>query len=84
LVLQLVENIFDIQLTTPKFDESPRIGFQALRALARWLGSRNERMSASACLANAAPEPAAGRPHDAGAAGSAAASGRLSSRGEGR
>jgi hypothetical protein len=35
-------------------DESPRIGFQALSALARWLGSRDER-SGGVDLEEAAP-----------------------------
>ena len=40
------------KLTDP--DESPRIGFEALSALARWLGSRDER-SAGVDLDPAAP-----------------------------
>src|SRR5215510_11855001 len=42
------------------FGESPRAGFQALCALARWLGSRNERLPAAADLADAAAGAAAG------------------------
>ena len=37
-----------------EFDESPRIGVQALSALARWLGSRDER-PACVRLEDAAP-----------------------------
>ena len=65
-----------------EFDESPRVGFQALSALARWLGSRDERMSASACLADAAAGATARYRRDAGPDGSATASEPISCRGD--
>jgi hypothetical protein len=60
-----------------KFDESSRVGFQALSALARWLGSRDEQTPASACLADAAAGSAARCHPDIGTDGSATASARL-------
>jgi len=48
-----------------KFDESPRLGFRALNALARWLGSRDERVHASACVAHAIAGAAAQHRDDA-------------------
>src|SRR5262245_5909338 len=66
------------------FDESPRVGFQALCALARWLGSRDERVPASACLANAAAGTAAGCRRDAGTDGPATAPKRLVRQGDKR
>src|SRR5262249_58398103 len=46
--------------------ESPRVGFQALCALARWLGSRDDRVPAAAGLADAAAGKAAGARRDVG------------------
>jgi hypothetical protein len=51
------------------FDESPRVGFQALSALRRWLGSRNEQMPAPTRVGDAADEAAAGHFGDARANG---------------
>src|SRR5436305_15157121 len=42
-------------------DESPRIGFQALRAVVRWLGSRHERILPSDSQGDAAAAKMAGR-----------------------
>jgi excisionase family DNA binding protein len=63
-----------------KFEESPRLGFQALNALARWLGFRNERVHGSACVANAV----AGAQHrdDAGRDSSPTAQARIPARGD--
>jgi hypothetical protein len=61
----------------PKFDESPRVGFQALNVLPRRLGSRDEQTPASACLADPAAGPAARCHPDVGTDGSATASARL-------
>ena len=53
-----------------KLGESPRIGFQALSALARWLGSRDER-SAGVDLEEAAQRTAGPRRDAAGTNGPA-------------
>src|SRR5271165_7508199 len=51
----------------PGFGESPRLGFQALCAIARWLGSRHEQTSVCECLGDAAwiPERSATRLREA-------------------
>src|SRR5271166_940853 len=43
----------------PGFGESPRLGFQALCAIARWLGSRHEQTSVCECLGDAVATTAA-------------------------
>src|SRR5271165_1310664 len=56
----------------PGFDESPRLGFQALCAIARWLGSRHEQTSVCECLGDAVATTAAWGRSAVGAAGPAA------------
>jgi hypothetical protein len=66
-----------------KFGESPRVG-QALSALARWLGSRDEQTPVPACLAGAPQERVARCHPDAGTNGPATASAHLSRRADSR
>src|SRR5271165_1747899 len=40
----------------PGFDESPRLGFQALCAIARWLGSRHEQTSVASVWETLSPQ----------------------------
>ena len=61
--------------------ESPRIGFEALSALARWLGSRDERSAGVDLEAAAARAPATDR-DAAGADGPASNAGGLQQRGD--
>src|SRR5271157_1222498 len=56
----------------PGFGESPRLGFQALCAIARWLGSRHEQTSVCECLGDAVATTAAWGRSAVGAAGPAA------------
>src|SRR5271165_3224773 len=56
----------------PGFGESPRLGFQALCALARWLGSRHEQTSVCECLGDAVATTAAWGRSAVGAAAPAA------------
>src|SRR5271166_5928785 len=56
----------------PGFGESPRLGFQALCAIARWLGSRHEQTSVCECLGDAVATTAAWGRSAVGAAAPAA------------
>jgi excisionase family DNA binding protein len=64
------------------FDESPRLGFQTLNALSRWLGFRNERVHASVGVANAVAGAAAQHRDDARPDSSPIAQVRIAARGD--